>query len=98
MAIALYGFGDLAMRVMLTLISNWLLRLGIQESYIAGIAIAVISRLGKDIYFLNTRFNLQKLRCYTIRSKLKLFLFHNNYTITQCNEKQITYKCYYVTQ
>ncbi|KAJ8736104.1 hypothetical protein PYW08_006760 [Mythimna loreyi] len=46
MVITLYGFGDLAMRVILTIISKWIYKLGIQNIYIVGILVAVLSRIG----------------------------------------------------
>ncbi|KAJ8735789.1 hypothetical protein PYW07_007409 [Mythimna separata] len=46
MAITLYGFGDLSMRVVFTIVSKWIYKLGIQNIYIVGIAVAVISRVG----------------------------------------------------
>ncbi|KAF9413590.1 hypothetical protein HW555_008235 [Spodoptera exigua] len=46
MAITLYGFGDLATRVLFTGISKWMYKLGIQKIYVFGVAIAALSRTG----------------------------------------------------
>ncbi|KAJ8736106.1 hypothetical protein PYW08_006762 [Mythimna loreyi] len=46
MVITLYGFGDLATRVVFTIISKWMYKMGIQNIYIVGIVAAVLSRLG----------------------------------------------------
>ncbi|CAH0695452.1 unnamed protein product [Spodoptera exigua] len=46
MAITLYGFGDLATRVLFTGISKWMYKIGIQKIYVIGVAIAVLSRIG----------------------------------------------------
>ncbi|KAF9801249.1 hypothetical protein SFRURICE_008138 [Spodoptera frugiperda] len=42
----LYGFGDLATRVLFTLLSNWVHKLGSQELYILGVTLGLVSRLG----------------------------------------------------
>ncbi|KAF9789929.1 hypothetical protein SFRURICE_003338 [Spodoptera frugiperda] len=46
MALTLYGFGDLATRVLFTIVSKWMYKLGIQNIYIVGVAIAALSRIG----------------------------------------------------
>ncbi|KAJ8735791.1 hypothetical protein PYW07_007411 [Mythimna separata] len=46
MAITLYGFGDLSMRVIFTIVSKWIYKLGIRNIYIVGIVLAVLSRIG----------------------------------------------------
>ncbi|XP_022821636.1 monocarboxylate transporter 6-like isoform X1 [Spodoptera litura] len=46
MAITLYGFGDLATRVLFTVVSKWMYKLGIQNIYVFGVAIAALSRIG----------------------------------------------------
>nr|XP_049692529.1 monocarboxylate transporter 6 [Helicoverpa armigera] len=46
MAVTLYGFGDLSMRIIFTMISKWMSKLGVKNIYIVGIVIAIISRLG----------------------------------------------------
>lgn len=50
MAITLYGFGDLSMRVIFTIVSKWMFKLGVQRIYIAGVVVAVVSRLGKKSF------------------------------------------------
>ncbi|KAH9628345.1 hypothetical protein HF086_015875 [Spodoptera exigua] len=42
----LYGFGDLTTRVLFTLLSNWVQKLGSQELYVLGVTLGLVSRLG----------------------------------------------------
>uniref|UniRef100_A0A2A4K764 Major facilitator superfamily (MFS) profile domain-containing protein n=1 Tax=Heliothis virescens TaxID=7102 RepID=A0A2A4K764_HELVI len=46
MAITLYGFGDLATRILFTMIYKWMNKIGVKNMYIIGAAIAAIARLG----------------------------------------------------
>ncbi|KAJ8736105.1 hypothetical protein PYW08_006761 [Mythimna loreyi] len=46
MVITLYGFGDLSMRILFTVVSKWIPKLGIQNIYIVGIVVAILSRIG----------------------------------------------------
>ncbi|KAJ8735788.1 hypothetical protein PYW07_007408 [Mythimna separata] len=46
LAQSLYGFGDLAMRALFAVLSNWLHKLGSQEIYVLGVTLGLVSRLG----------------------------------------------------